>query len=397
MALTSSPAAAAGTVTVSVQGQGSVTGAGINCTQTGGPDCSQFYADTVEQWCDPELKPPCHDEFIPPDVEFTAAAGQNGFVFDQWTGCDSVSGVGNRTCHLTVTSSTTVTAQFRDSQAPSVVGPSPTSGVYRGTIALGAGASDNAGVTKVEFYNGASKLGEDGSAPYQLAWDTTMVTDGLKSVTAKAYDAAGNVTTSAASGITVDNTVPTLAVTSGPNGGTFGPGSTQTWSFSASDATALSVHCSVQPTGTSPSFGACSGGSASHTVTNAPGGSHQFSVRATDGAGNLTMVQRSFVIDAIAPTVTSRKPAPNAVIADRTPVISAIVKDKRTASLAGRMTQARIKLFVDGVSQPFTYDAATGLVRRLSTRLSRTVHTVRIVANDAVGNVTESQWTFRVS
>ena len=33
------PAAAAGTVTVSVSGQGSVTGAGINCTQTGGPDC----------------------------------------------------------------------------------------------------------------------------------------------------------------------------------------------------------------------------------------------------------------------------------------------------------------------------------------------------------------------
>jgi hypothetical protein len=59
-ALVLAPAAhAAGTVTVSIQGQGSATGEGIDCTHTGG-DCSQAYADEPFEVCfQPAPGPPC--------------------------------------------------------------------------------------------------------------------------------------------------------------------------------------------------------------------------------------------------------------------------------------------------------------------------------------------------
>src|SRR5690242_11689871 len=99
--LGATPASAAGTVSISVTGQGSVTGNGISCSNGGG-DCSEFYADTTYQECDPAFKPPCQTFTETPIETFTAGADSNGFVFDSWTGCDSVSG---RSCSLDVTSS----------------------------------------------------------------------------------------------------------------------------------------------------------------------------------------------------------------------------------------------------------------------------------------------------
>ena len=68
-----------------------------------------------------------------------------------------------------------------------------------------ATASDAVGVTKVEFYQGATKLGEDLSSPYAYGWDTTSVANGNYSLTAKAFDAAGNISTSSAVSVTVSN------------------------------------------------------------------------------------------------------------------------------------------------------------------------------------------------
>jgi O-glycosyl hydrolase len=65
------------------------------------------------------------------------------------------------------------------------------------TISITANASDPDGnISKVEFYNGASKLGEDAAAPYAYSW--TNVAAGNYSITAVATDNAGNKTTSAA-------------------------------------------------------------------------------------------------------------------------------------------------------------------------------------------------------
>ncbi len=96
---TSSPALAAGTVTVTINGQGRVTApGGMDCTNNTGT-CSVYYPDNVTQVCDPDLKPPCHNEYDPQIVTFTASATQPGFAFTRWMGCPSVNGA---TCTLTV-------------------------------------------------------------------------------------------------------------------------------------------------------------------------------------------------------------------------------------------------------------------------------------------------------
>jgi hypothetical protein len=70
------------------------------------------------------------------------------------------------------------------------------------TISLNAAASDgNGNISKVEFYNGSTKLGEDLSAPYSFSW--TNVATGNYTLTAKATDNLGASTTSKAVAVSV--------------------------------------------------------------------------------------------------------------------------------------------------------------------------------------------------
>jgi hypothetical protein len=73
-----------------------------------------------------------------------------------------------------------------------------------------ATATDNVGVTRVEFYVNGALLSSDTSSPYAVLWNSASVADGSVALTAKAYDAASNVTTSATDTITVSNVVPPI-------------------------------------------------------------------------------------------------------------------------------------------------------------------------------------------
>jgi hypothetical protein len=78
-----------------------------------------------------------------------------------------------------------------------------------GTITFSANAADNVGVTKVEFYVDGALKGTDTAAPYSMTLDSKTLTNAAHSLTAKAYDAAGNSTPSSAVGFTVNNPVIT--------------------------------------------------------------------------------------------------------------------------------------------------------------------------------------------
>jgi hypothetical protein len=76
-----------------------------------------------------------------------------------------------------------------------------------GTITLNATASDNVGVTNVEFYIDGVLKGSDSSSPYSIGFDSRTIADGTHSLTAKAYDAAGLSTTSAPVSFSVSNVI----------------------------------------------------------------------------------------------------------------------------------------------------------------------------------------------
>ena len=62
------------------------------------------------------------------------------------------------------------------------------------TVSIDASATDAVGVTKVEFYDGATLKGTDTTAPYGYSWSFSGADNGPHNWTAKAYDAARSVT-----------------------------------------------------------------------------------------------------------------------------------------------------------------------------------------------------------
>lgn len=102
------------------------------------------------------------------------------------------------------TTSTPVTITVSDSNGPpSIVITSPTSGatfLSTESILISADASDDTGISSVEFFNGGVSLGVVTSAPYSINLSLPV---GLHTLTAVATDVAGATTTSASVNITV--------------------------------------------------------------------------------------------------------------------------------------------------------------------------------------------------
>ncbi len=105
-----------------------------------------------------------------------------------------------------ITTSTAVNVTVGN-QAPTVAITTPANASTFGTpanITINALASDVDGtISKVEFYNGATLLNSDATSPYAYVWNG--VAAGTYTLTAKAYDNSGLVTTSAAVPITVSS------------------------------------------------------------------------------------------------------------------------------------------------------------------------------------------------
>jgi GH18 family chitinase len=103
-------------------------------------------------------------------------------------------------------------------------------------ITINATATDpNGTVTKVDFYNGTKLLGSDASSPYSFTWLNPAV--GTYSITAKATDNQGAVTTSAAVTFIVKaNTPPTCAITQPLNNQSFAVPANITINVNATDA-----------------------------------------------------------------------------------------------------------------------------------------------------------------
>jgi len=75
-----------------------------------------------------------------------------------------------------------------------------------GRIFLTATASDNVGVTRVDFFDGATLLATDTTAPFAQTVALTSANNGTHSYTARAFDAAGNNATSTAVTVNVSIT-----------------------------------------------------------------------------------------------------------------------------------------------------------------------------------------------
>jgi glucose/arabinose dehydrogenase len=224
-----------------------------------------------------------------------AAQNFNGrkYVFASWSD-------GGAATHTVATpaANTTYTATFTDTgpvtnNAPVVaLSGTPANGTTGVQITLAATATDSDDrVVKVEFFDGAIKLGEDTSSPYSLAW--TPATVGAHSITAKATDNFGLAATSSAVVVTVvapggADTQPPVASLSAPAAFATNLAGSVTLSATATDnvgVTGLEIQLDSTQIGATGTSGAHSVNVDSNAYAS---GQHVVRARARDAAGNLS-------------------------------------------------------------------------------------------------------------
>ena len=103
---------------------------------------------------------------------------------------------------------------------PAIALTAPASGVAPAILNLSASVTANGHtITKVQFYNGSTLLGEDATSPYGYSW--TGVAAGTYSVKARlVYDSSSTLDSAAAS-VSVTNPLPTIVLTSPTNNASY--------------------------------------------------------------------------------------------------------------------------------------------------------------------------------
>jgi hypothetical protein len=157
------------------------------------------------------------------------------------------------------------------------------------SITIAADASDADGtISSVQFYNGATLLGTDATSPYSFSWSN--VPGGTYTITAKATDNSGAVTTSSAVIITVTtiaNQAPAVTITAPVNNATFTAPASVTITADASDADG--TISSVQFFNGSTLLGTDATSPYSFAWTNIAAGTYAITAKATDNSGAVTI------------------------------------------------------------------------------------------------------------
>jgi hypothetical protein len=185
--------------------------------------------------------------------------------------------------------SVALTGGTGDTTPPTTSITAPANGAtVSGTVSVTASASDNVGVTKVEFYLDGTLKSTSTASPYSWSFDTTTVANGSHTLQSKAYDAAGNVGSSATITVTVSNagdtTPPTTSITAPANGATVS--GTVSVTASASDNVGVTkvefyLDGTLQVTDTATPY------TWSFNTTTVANGSHTLQSKAYDAAGNV--------------------------------------------------------------------------------------------------------------
>lgn len=175
-----------------------------------------------------------------------------------------------------------------DLAAPETTITDPPSGTVSMASVIIAFSSNENDVTFACSLDGRSP------APCTSPFSATMLSQGPHTFSVTATDMAGHTdATPATASWTVDSVAPTLSITAGPEEGAMS-GPRVAFSWTASEGV---VECRLE---SEANFRACP----NPFAFNAPAGAHTFYLRATDGAGTTTALERSFTIECAAPDPT---------------------------------------------------------------------------------------------
>jgi subtilisin family serine protease len=211
-----------------------------------------------------------------------------------------------------------------------------------GTVLLSATASDNFGVVAVDFYDGQTLIGSDGTEPYGVYWDTRSAANGSHTLTVRARDLAGNVKASQPVTVTTDNdfTAPGVSLTA-PAPGIKVTGSVLISANATDNLGVARVEFFVD--GTLVGTDTAAPYAVSWNSSSMASGNHTLTARAYDAVGNMetsAQVQVTSVPELTPPTVSITSPISGALI------VGPVTLSVNATDASG---VARVEFFVDGV------------------------------------------------
>ena len=183
---------------------------------------------------------------------------------------------------------------------PTVSITNPSDGeTVSGSVTVTADASDDNGVTQVEFFVDGGSIGvdSDGSDGWSATWDTTGYADGSHTVEATATDTAGQTASDSIS-VTVDNidSPPTVNITN-PSDGETVSGSVTVTADASDDNGVTQVEFFVDGGSIGVDSDGSDGWSATWDTTGYADGSHTVEATATDTAGQTASDSISVTVD----------------------------------------------------------------------------------------------------
>ena len=280
--------------------------------------------------------------------------------------------------NLAVSGEFTFTTAGGDTTAPAVSLTAPVEGsLASGVVTIAATASDEVGVAGVQFKLDGADLGaEDTSAPYELAWDTKLASDGTAVLTATARDAAGNTTTSAGVSVVVDNEAPSTTLTAPVSGAKLaGLATLSATALDESGVAAVRFLLDGAPLGAELSSAPYS---LSWDTTAAADGPHELKAVARDAAGNESVSDPANV------TVDNTAPALSGVAASASSA-AATVSWTTDEPADGRVEFGTSTAY--GRSTPLDAALVTAHAAPLSGLSPSTTYHFRVLSKDAVGNL----------
>jgi chitinase len=257
-----------------------------------------------------------------------------------------------------------------------------------GTVTVYVDAFDLVGVDHVDFYVDGVQQFHDASAPWEFVWDTTPYADRLShAVFAKIYDAAGNVTNTAAANYVVNpisgDIIPPTVQIIYPLAGSVLTG-TVTVHVNADDNVGV-TRADFYVDGVYQASDMAEPWSYDwNTAPYADNGSHSVFVKVYDAAGNygnsasVVYTVSGSAADEIAPTVTLLYPVSGSTVTD-TVAVSVDARDN--------IGVTRVEFFVDGVLEATDTSAPWGFNWDTTLLTPGAGHTLYIRAYDAAENV----------
>ncbi|AWT34378.1 hypothetical protein GCM10008956_25600 [Deinococcus arenae] len=263
----------------------------------------------------------------------------------------------------------------------------PTTVTAAGTITLSATATDNVGVTKVDFYQGSTLISSDTTSPYTATASVTSAQNGSVTYRAVASDAAGNTAEATASvTVNIDVTAPTVSVTATPSTLT-SPG-TVTFTANASDNVGV-TKVEFYDNGTLIATDTTAPYAASKAYTGADNGTHTITAKAFDAQGQATSSTTTLTvnIDTVAPTVTVAA-APTRIEAAGTATFTATASDNVGVTKVEFYDNGT--LIATDTDAPYTASKAYAFA-------DNGTHTITAKAFDAQGNTQQATTPFTVA